>query len=149
MYIKTISESKYQTFKQCKLKYRYRYVDRLPEPEESNTDALHFGSYIHKILEDGVNAKTQEELVQIAEEVKGTYKVSEKYNGKDLKCIQNFLKFNEQLENTVACELVFEVPPDELDLLSHLVKETMEGIWDLKVPLKVNVSYGPNWAEAH
>ena len=25
----------------------------------------------------------------------------------------------------------------------------MEGIWDLAVPLKVNVASGPNWAEAH
>jgi len=25
----------------------------------------------------------------------------------------------------------------------------MEGIWDLKVPLKVNVVSGSNWAEAH
>ena len=127
MYIKTISESKYQTFKQCKLKYRYRYVERLPEPEESNTDALHFGSYIHKILEDGVNAKTQEELVQIAEEVKGTYKVSEKYSGKDLKCIQNFLKFNEQLENTVACELVFEVPVKDDITLNGVIDRVIKG----------------------
>ena len=127
MYIKTISESKYQTFKQCKLKYRYRYVDRLPEPEESNTDALHFGSYIHKILEDGVNAKTQEELVQIAEEVKGTYKVSEKYDGKDLKCIQNFLKFNEQLEDTVACELVFEVPVKDDITLNGVIDRVIKG----------------------
>ena len=73
MYIKTISESKYQTFKQCKLKYSFRYVDRLPEPQEANTEALHFGSYIHKVLEDGVNATTREELVTIAEEVKGSY----------------------------------------------------------------------------
>jgi DNA polymerase I-like protein with 3'-5' exonuclease and polymerase domains len=29
------------------------------------------------------------------------------------------------------------------------VKKTMEGIWDLKVPLKVNVISGINWAEAH
>jgi DNA polymerase I-like protein with 3'-5' exonuclease and polymerase domains len=25
----------------------------------------------------------------------------------------------------------------------------MEGVWDLKVPLKVNVATGANWAEAH
>ena len=72
MYIKTISESKYQTFRQCQLKYRYRYVERLPEPEETNTEALHFGSYIHKVLEEGVNAQNEEELVRIAEEVKGS-----------------------------------------------------------------------------
>ncbi len=50
---------------------------------------------------------------------------------------------------TVHDELVFEVPPDELDTVSRLVKEIMEGVWELKVPLKVNVATGTNWDEAH
>ncbi|MGD8521973.1 MAG: DNA polymerase I [Desulfobacterales bacterium] len=50
---------------------------------------------------------------------------------------------------TVHDELVFEVPPDEIDAVTHLLKEIMEGVWKLKVPLKVNMAYGPNWAEAH
>jgi len=127
MYIKTISESKFQTYKQCQLKYRYRYVDRLPEPAESNTDALHFGSYIHKILEDGVNAKTQDEMLLIAEEVRGSYKVSKKYTGKDLKCIDNFLEFNPKLEETVATELVFEVPVKEDILLNGVIDRVIKG----------------------
>jgi len=127
MYIKTISESKFQTYKQCQLKYRYRYVDRLPEPAESNTDALHFGSYIHKILEDGVNAKTQDEMLLIAEEVRGSYKVSKKYTGKDLKCIDNFLEFNPKLEETVATELVFEVPVKDDILLNGVIDRVIKG----------------------
>ena len=110
MYIKTISESKFQTFKQCQLKYRYRYVERLPEPAETNTDALHFGSYIHKILEDGVNAQSQEEMLLIAEEVRGSYKVSKKYEGKDLKCIDNFLSFNAKLGETAGTCLLYTSP---------------------------------------
>jgi DNA polymerase-1 len=50
---------------------------------------------------------------------------------------------------SVHDELVFEVPPHELDSAARLVKEIMEGIWDLKVPLSVNVAVGANWAEAH
>ncbi|MFH1974802.1 MAG: DNA polymerase I [Pseudomonadota bacterium] len=50
---------------------------------------------------------------------------------------------------SVHDELVFEVPPDELDAVSRLVKDTMEGVWDLKVPLRVNIAAGNNWAEAH
>jgi len=50
---------------------------------------------------------------------------------------------------SVHDEIVFEVPPDELEVACNIVKETMEGIWDLKVPLKVNVVVGENWAEAH
>ncbi|MEE9536832.1 MAG: DNA polymerase [Desulfobacterales bacterium] len=45
--------------------------------------------------------------------------------------------------------MVFEVPSEELDVVTPLVKEIMENIWDLKVPLKVNVAVGENWAEAH
>ncbi len=50
---------------------------------------------------------------------------------------------------TVHDELVFEVPPDELEILTRLVRNIMEGVWELTVPLKVNLSRGFNWDEAH
>jgi DNA polymerase-1 len=50
---------------------------------------------------------------------------------------------------TVHDELVFEVPPDELQEATRLIKEIMEGVWQLKVPLKINVAQGRNWDEAH
>jgi DNA polymerase-1 len=40
------------------------------------------------------------------------------------------------------------VPADEIEPLSALVKETMEGVVKLKVPLIAEVSYGSNWAKA-
>ncbi|HSA24453.1 MAG TPA: DNA polymerase I, partial [Myxococcota bacterium] len=46
-------------------------------------------------------------------------------------------------------ELLFEAPEDELPLLEALVREKMEGAARLSVPLSVDVSVGPNWAEAH
>jgi DNA polymerase-1 len=45
-------------------------------------------------------------------------------------------------------ELDFEVPAGEIEPLSALVKETMEGVVKLKVPLIAEVSYGSNWAKA-
>ncbi|KAA8999738.1 DNA polymerase I [Paenibacillus spiritus] len=45
-------------------------------------------------------------------------------------------------------ELVFEVPPDELEQMKSLVPEVMEGALKLSVPLKAEVSYGSNWYEA-
>ena len=45
-------------------------------------------------------------------------------------------------------ELDFEVPLDEVELLSALVRETMEGVAELRVPLVADVSVGANWAEA-
>ncbi len=50
---------------------------------------------------------------------------------------------------SVHDEIVFEVPPAEREILISLVKETMEGIWTLKVPLKVNVKSGESWGEMH
>jgi DNA polymerase-1 len=50
---------------------------------------------------------------------------------------------------SVHDEIVFEVPPKELDTIKKLIKKIMEGVWDLKVPLKVNITSGDNWAEAH
>ena len=46
-------------------------------------------------------------------------------------------------------ELVFEVPEAELEGVKGLVKEEMEGVMKLVIPLKVEVGVGKNWAEAH
>ena len=45
-------------------------------------------------------------------------------------------------------ELVFEGPPHELDALAQLVREQMENVTPLRVPLLVDVGIGPNWLEA-
>ena len=50
---------------------------------------------------------------------------------------------------SVHDELVFEVPPEEHAAAGRLIADIMEGVWDLKVPLKVNVAWGQNWAEVH
>jgi DNA polymerase-1 len=51
---------------------------------------------------------------------------------------------------SVHDELVFEVPPEELEIVKTLVKDIMENVWqNLRVPLRVNVACGENWAEAH
>lgn len=50
---------------------------------------------------------------------------------------------------SVHDEIVFEVPFDELEIIKHMVPAIMENVWALKVPLKANVAWGSNWAEAH
>jgi len=44
-------------------------------------------------------------------------------------------------------ELLFEVPADELDLMRKLVREKMEGVHKLSVPLLVELGMGPNWRD--
>jgi len=44
-------------------------------------------------------------------------------------------------------ELVFEVPPDELDTITALVKREMENAAQLSVPLLVDIGTGSNWLD--
>jgi len=46
-------------------------------------------------------------------------------------------------------ELVFEITKDELDTVTNIVKQNMEGALILNVPLIVEIGYGKNWFEAH
>ena len=46
-------------------------------------------------------------------------------------------------------ELDLSVPVDELDRVEKLLRETMENVAELRVPLLVDVSHGENWAQAH
>ena len=46
-------------------------------------------------------------------------------------------------------ELVFDVVSDERDRIVDIVKQEMEGVCTLKVPLITDCNYGKNWREAH
>jgi DNA polymerase-1 len=46
-------------------------------------------------------------------------------------------------------ELVLEVPADELGRAADAVRDAMEQVWPLRVPLRVDVRHGANWSEAH
>ncbi|HEX9873788.1 MAG TPA: DNA polymerase, partial [Deferrimonas sp.] len=46
-------------------------------------------------------------------------------------------------------ELVFDVPEKEVDSVTALVREEMEGALSLSVPLRVEIGVGKNWREAH
>jgi len=44
-------------------------------------------------------------------------------------------------------ELVFEVPDEEIDIMRSLVREYMEKVHELEVPLLVEIGVGPNWRD--
>jgi DNA polymerase-1 len=46
-------------------------------------------------------------------------------------------------------ELLFEVPPQELTTVEKHVTKIMEGVYRLRVPLKVDIKTGENWAKVH
>jgi DNA polymerase-1 len=58
-------------------------------------------------------------------------------------------KLKSRLLVQVHDELLFEVLEEELPQVSAFVKEEMEGVHRLDVPLKVDMKTGRNWEEAH
>jgi DNA polymerase-1 len=55
--------------------------------------------------------------------------------------------FKSKMILQVHDELVFEVPEKECRRIEPLVKEKMELVFPLKIPLKVHLGWGINWAE--
>jgi DNA polymerase-1 len=46
-------------------------------------------------------------------------------------------------------ELLLEVPNEEVETTGVVVRETMENVYKLAVPLKVETGWGRNWYECH
>ncbi len=56
-------------------------------------------------------------------------------------------KLQSKLLLQVHDELVFEIPESELPIIARLVKDNMESVVTLNVPLKADLKYGANWGE--
>jgi DNA polymerase-1 len=56
-------------------------------------------------------------------------------------------KFRARMILQVHDELLFEAPPEEIDRLGPLVREAMENVLPLIVPLVVDLKSGPNWRD--
>ncbi|RCL68321.1 MAG: DNA polymerase I [Cryomorphaceae bacterium] len=66
--------------------------------------------------------------------------------------IQNNIEknnFRSRMLVQVHDELVFEIHKNELDKMKEIIKHEMENVYDLGIPLKVDMDYGINWFEAH
>ncbi|MEE9566454.1 MAG: DNA polymerase I, partial [Desulfobacteria bacterium] len=59
------------------------------------------------------------------------------------------MNLNAKMLLQVHDELVFEVPPKELETVVESVTKIMEGVHELRVPLKVDIKTGQNWAIVH
>ena len=45
-------------------------------------------------------------------------------------------------------EVILEVTPAERDAMAELTTTVMADAFDLRVPLEVNLAFGPSWADA-
>jgi DNA polymerase-1 len=104
---------------------------------------------IPELKSKNMNIRQQGERFAINAPVQGTaadiikiamIHIWEKLNDKGLKT---------KMVLQVHDELLFELPIQELEAVIEIVKEEMEGVVNLSVPLSVEIRYGRNWAEAH
>ncbi|MBR2833547.1 MAG: DNA polymerase I [Bacilli bacterium] len=67
-----------------------------------------------------------------------------------VKVFEEFKKLNLKSKMIIQVhdELIFDVTKDELETVSQIVKKTMENVYKLEVPLKVDINYGKNWYDA-
>ena len=57
--------------------------------------------------------------------------------------------YNAKMILQIHDELIFEVPKNEIENFSKLVKFEMENAMKLSIPLKVEYNFGPSWYDAH
>lgn len=98
----------------CKLQYKLKYIDYLPDDYNgiTNTDALQYGSYIHKIFEDGVEAKEVDELFTLATTLRKNYHFGPEKDKATEGNLKNFFHLNERLASKtvhIAAEQSFAI----------------------------------------
>ena len=57
-------------------------------------------------------------------------------------------KMDTRMILTVHDELVFESPHSEVESACRIIQQEMEGVYPLRVPLRVDIGVGENWREA-
>ncbi|MDD5504958.1 MAG: DNA polymerase I [Candidatus Omnitrophica bacterium] len=104
--------------------------------------------YIPEISSENQNVRQFAERTAVNTPIQGTaadmikiamINVSNKLKAADLKT---------KMILQVHDELVFDMPKPELEKASSIIKESMEGVVKLKVPIKVNVANGKSWQDA-
>ena len=60
----------------------------------------------------------------------------------------NKRNLNSKMLVQVHDELVFDVPNNEVEIMGNLIRDVMENIYKLSVPLKVDIEYGKTWYDA-
>jgi len=123
----------------------------LREVEENGYSTTLFGRKrpIPELRSDNRNTRSQGERLAINTPIQGTaadlikvamINISRRLKAEGLKSLMIL---------QVHDELVFESPLDEVEVVKALVREEMEGVVALKVPVKVDIGVGRNWGEAH
>ena len=127
-----------------------RYIDEVIKDAQEKGYALTLLNrrrYLSEITSGNVTARKFAERTAINTPIQGT--------AADLIKVAMIRIFNKMRQEKfvgrmilqVHDELIFEAPEQEVESLGRLVKAEMEGVIQMSVPLKVDMSWGNNWSE--
>ncbi|AIL64641.1 DNA polymerase I [Rickettsiales bacterium Ac37b] len=105
--------------------------------------------YITNINDKNANIRSFAERAAINAPLQGTAADIIKKSMIKLHNILLLKKLRTIMTLQVHDELIFEVPEDELNNISDIIKYTMENIITLNVPLIVDIGIGNNWSLIH
>lgn len=129
-----------------------RYRETMAEAARKNgyvTTLFHRRRYLSDIEHTNTRIRSEAERMAVNTPIQGTAAdlIKQAMIRIHDRLIQEGFRSNMLLQ--VHDELVFEAPDAEVAALKAMVVHEMESVYPLKVPLKVDISEGKNWDEAH
>lgn len=138
-----------------------RYLDSYPGVKDYMDDIIHFAKqkgyvstllqrrrYIPEITHRNFNIRSFAERTAMNTPIQGSAADIIKKAMIDMADALKDYGLKTRLLLQVHDELIFEAPEEEIETLKKLVPDVMENALELKVPLKVDYSYGPTWFDA-
>ena len=105
--------------------------------------------YLPNINSDNERVKSEAERAAVNTPIQGTAADIIKIAMINIASMLNKKNLGTKMLLQVHDELVLEAPQEELNIATKLVKDEMEGVYPLNIPLKVDIKWGKNWGEAH
>jgi DNA polymerase I len=142
-------------------KFIERYLDSYPSVKDYMEDIVHLTKqqgfvstlmqrrrYIPEIISRNFNIRSFAERTAMNTPIQGSAADIIKKAMIEMAYALKKKGLRSRLLLQVHDELIFEAPPEELEILKELVPDIMENALELKVPLKVDYAYGPTWFDA-
>jgi DNA polymerase-1 len=127
---KFIDDTLAEARREQKVKTLFGRVRPIPDINSKN---FNFRGFAERTAVNTPLQGTAADLIKIA-----MIRIDEAIRDRDLKS---------RMTLQVHDELVFEVPEAEIDIMRSLVREYMEKVHPLSVPLQVDLGVGPNWRD--
>jgi DNA polymerase I len=124
------------------------YLDTLKEKAEDTGFAITYHGrkrFVPDIRSNNRTIKSQAERVAINSPIQGTAADIIKISMANIAARMKKENLQSKMLLQVHDELIFEVVESELQAMKKLVREEMEGVVELKVPLTVDIGYGVDW----